>query len=128
MFYRFFSMALLVGLATEVDAQSVDVPSGLDVTLYDVILDEAPEVARFRFLVPAIGRDDAVSFSDVAIDFQFLCDALVIPGLAANGWETKEVVISMSAAEVPFGEVTEDVTQFFQPFSIAGDTCIWEDF
>ena len=40
----------------------------------------------------------------------------------------QEAVISLSSAEIPFGTVTDQVTQFFQPFSIQGNACIWEDF
>lgn len=128
MFSIGFSAALLSGFASAAVAQALDVPSGLEVALFDVILEEDPPVARFRFLVPAIGQSDQVTFSEVAVDFQYLCDELVIPGLAANGWAAQDIVISMSAQEVPFGTVTEDVTQFFQPFRIEEDTCIWEDF
>ena len=114
--------------ATASLAQDVTVPSGLAVSLYDVILEEPTQTARFRFLVPAIGADEPASFEDVMTDFQYLCDALVIPGLAANGWVAKDIVISMSAEEVDFGQITADVTQFFQPFRVENDTCIWEDF
>ena len=113
-------------LATPSLAQEVSVPSGLDVSLFDVILEEDAQTARFRFLVPAVGGD--VAFADVVADFEYLCNALAIPGLAANGWAAKDIVISMSEAEIPFGTVTSEVTQFFQPFRVENDTCIWEDF
>ena len=109
-------------------AQDVTTPSGLAVSLYDVILEEPTQTARFRFRVPAIGGEDPVTFSDVLPDFQYLCDVLAIPGLVANGWAAKDIVISMSAEEVEFGTVTAEVTQFFQPFRVEEDTCIWEDF
>jgi len=114
--------------ASGVAAQDVSVPSGLDVALYDVILEDPTQTARFRFLVPAIGGADPVTFTDVADDLQYLCDTLAIPGLAANGWAAKDVVISLSAEEVDFGVVTDNVTQYFQPFRVEQDTCIWEDF
>lgn len=122
------SAALLCGVASGLRAQTVEVPSGLEMSLFDVVLEEDTGTARFRFLAPAIGQSDQIAFSDVAVDFQYLCDELVIPGLVANGWTAQDIVISMSAAEVPFGTVTADVTQFFQPFRIEDDTCIWEDF
>ena len=128
MFQSACGAALLCCLVTHAAAQTIDVPSGLEVSLIEVILEENPPTARFRFLVPAIGQSDAVAFSDVAADFQYLCDSLVIPGLAANDLGTQDIVISMSAENVPFGTVTAEVTQFFQPFSVQDDTCIWEDF
>ena len=113
-------------LATPSWAQEVSVPSGIAVSLFDVILEEQAQTARFRFLVPAVGGD--VAYADVLDDFDYLCNELAIPGLAANGWDATDIVISMSEAEIPFGTVTADVTQFFQPFRVENDTCIWKDF
>lgn len=108
-------------------AQDVSVPSGIAMTLYDVIIEK--DAARFRFLAPAIDPAGAgLTFTQVADDLQYLCDALVMPALAHNGWAAVDVVISLSAQEVVFGETAPDVMQFFQPFSIQGDACIWEDF
>lgn len=122
------SAVIVTLLASPSLAQEVAVPSGLDVSLFDVILEEEAQTARFRFLVPAIGSENGVAFADVAPDFEYLCNELALPGLSANDWAAKDIVISMSAAEIPFGTVTADVTQFFQPFRVENDTCIWEDF
>lgn len=119
--------AVIVASAPAV-AQEVSVPSGHAMALYDVILEDDTQTARFRFHVPAIGGPDPLTFSDVVADFQYLCDTLVIPGLAANGWAAKDIVISMSAEQVDFGQITAEVAQFFQPFRVENDTCIWEDF
>jgi len=121
-------IAALMLIGTAASAQDVTVPSGHAMSLFDVILEEPTQTARFRFLVPAIAADDAPSFSDLAPDFQYLCDTLVIPGLAANGWSAKDIVISMSSRELEFGTLTAEITQFFQPFRVQDDTCIWEDF
>jgi hypothetical protein len=120
-----FALALIGSSAA---AQRVAVPSGTDVSLYDVILEPETQVARFRFLVPDIGGDDGVSFSDAVPDIQYLCDQIVLPGLAENGWTTGDVVISLSAAEVQFGVASPNVVQYFQPFSIQAGACMWEDF
>ena len=47
-----FRFSLLLMLATGAQADPVITPSGLSVTLYDVVLET--EVARFRYLAPAI--------------------------------------------------------------------------
>ena len=112
----------------QVAAQQVNVPSGMDVALYDVILEPDTKIARFRFRAPSIDGDDAVTFADALPDIQFLCDDVVLPGLAENGWTEGEVVISLSAENVDFGVATPDVVQYFQPFSIQAGACIWEDF
>jgi hypothetical protein len=114
-------------LAVPAAAQVVAVPSGISVTLFDVRFEAEPPLARFRFVVPDIA-DGAVAFADVVEDMTFLCDAVVVPALAANGWSAGEVVISFSAEELPFGEAAPEITQYFQPYSVADGACIWEDF
>lgn len=124
---RYACIALAL-CATAVDAQQVTVPSGAPMTLYDVILEPDAQIARFRFLAPSIGGEDGTPFADILPDIQFLCDDIVVPGLAENGWTDGEVVISLSAAKVAFGVASPDVVQYFQPFSIQAGACIWEDF
>jgi hypothetical protein len=127
MMIRSIVVATLLG-ATPVAAQDITVPSGLDVRLFDVILEDTQQLARFRFVAPAIGGATPIAFSEVADDFQYLCDALVIPGLDANGWDAKEVVISLASQELPFGTTSAEIAQYFQPFSVQDNTCIWEDY
>ena len=124
----FRSAVIAAMLASPSVAQDISVPSGRDVALIDVILEEATQTARFRFLVPAIGGADPVGFAEMIPDIEHLCNALAIPGLAANDWAADDIVISLAEAEVPFGTVTDGVTQYFQPFRVENDTCIWEDF
>lgn len=114
--------------APNVAAQQVAVPSGLDIALYDVILEPAKQIARFRFLAPQISNEGGVTFTDVVPDLQYLCDEIVVPGLAENGWTKGDVVISLSASEVEFGVASPEVVQYFQPFSIQAGACMWEDF
>ena len=121
------ALALVAGAA---GAQEIAVPSGLVMTLYDVRLEQDPDpVARFRFVSPVVDpAGEGRSFADLVDDLQFVCDRVVIPSLAANDWEGTSVVISVSNIETEFGVFDDSVTQFFQPYRIEGDTCIWEDF
>ncbi len=123
--FRYSALTMLI--AGYANAQEFSVPSGLNVALFDVIVEPDPAVARFRFLVPEIA-DGRATYEDIADDFQHLCDTMAQPALAENGWTKGDVVISYSSSEVPFGETAPEVTQFFQPFSLQGDTCQWEDF
>jgi len=115
--------------AAPVLAQDVAVPSGLPMTLYDVRLEQDPDVARFRFVSAAIDpAGEGRGFADLVEDLQFVCDRVVVPSLAANDWPGRDVVISVSNVQTEFGIFDDRVTQFFQPYKIEGDTCIWEDF
>ena len=126
--FKRFAVVSVALFGTHVAAQEVVVPSGIEVTLYDVILEPDTKIARYRFRVPAIGGDDGVTFADALPDIQFLCDEVVVPGLAENGWTQGEVVISLSTQDVDFGVASPGVVQYFQPFSIQAGACIWEDF
>ena len=84
---------------------------------------------RFRFVAPQIGtRGESLGFEDLADDIQFLCDDIARPALLDNDWREGQIVISLSGQETAFGEPAPDVTQFFQPFTLSADRCIWEDF
>jgi hypothetical protein len=125
---KFVYFVLPFFLATEAPAQEMPVPSGTQMTLFEVLFEQEPvPLARFRFVVPAIAQG-AVSFGDLLPDIEYLCGTVAVPALAANGWTTGEIVISLSEQELTFGENAPDITQYFQPFSIQGDACQMEDF
>lgn len=110
-------------------AQSVSVPSGTEMRLFEVIFDEQPEVARFRFVTAAISpANEALQFEDVIGDLEYLCADVVLPALSESDRQTDAIVISLSEREIAFGEVAPDVVQFFQPFRISENACIWEEF
>lgn len=114
---------LALGVPLGVSASEIAVPSGKVLTLFDVIME--PEMARFRFALPAVA--DGVEFVELIDDLQYLCDDVAVPALVQAGREVAQLVISVSAEPVPFGEPT-DITQYFQPFRVAADACEWEEF
>jgi hypothetical protein len=123
------AVLLQLMLAGAAQAAPIDVPSGLSMELYDVIIEEDTQTARFRLEVPQIDVGGAaLPYEAVADDIQYLCDQVLLPSLIENGWTTGQIVVSLASRQIPFGEVAPDVTQFFQPFSISGKTCMWEDF
>lgn len=113
-------------VATMAAAQDIAVPSGAEIALMEVVLEEAPAIARFRFLVPGIGGD--LSFSDVAADFAVLCDEYALPALDAQGIAVEAIVISMSQRPIALGTIDPATTQFFEQFRPENGTCIWEQF
>ena len=122
-------MIAVLLLATPAVAQQISVPSGTEIALYDVILEPDVHVARFRFLVPAMAPDAGnITFADLIDDLQFVCDSVIVPALQGNGWVSGDVVVSVSDVPAQFGAYQPEVTQFFQPFRMEADACIWEDF
>jgi hypothetical protein len=100
-------------------------PSGQIPELFDLVLEPEVGIARFRFLLAGLA---ALGQPAVAEDFLWLCENYALPELTAQGWTAQMVVISLSDRAVPLGDRDPSVTQFFEGFSIATGTCIWEPF
>lgn len=114
---------ILAMVAGPVAAADITVPSGHVLQLFDVIIE--PEMGRFRFSLPAVAS--GVEFADLVDDFDYLCAQVAQPALVAAGSQVADIVISVSAAPVPFGEQT-DVVQYFQPYRLVDGKCEWDAF
>ncbi len=107
---------------------AIDVPSGREVTLIDVITTAkgpAGATARFRFLVPGLTHADAET--SVA-DMQALCESYALPRTDGTVPTPQQIVISLSSEVVPFGEAAPEVVQFFEAYSLEGGACLWQPF
>lgn len=107
-------------------AQGISVPSGQSLEFLEFISEQEGDIVRFRFLAPQIGNE--LTYMDVRGDFQVVCDEQVIPVLEINGITPSQIVLSMSAVDIPFGEGNSDVLQFFEIFRPENGLCIWEEF
>ena len=116
--------------ATNADAQGapsqIPVPSGQPISFLQFISEQDNKMLRFRFLAPQIGT--TYDYASVVGDFQVLCDEQVMPVLISNDLTPTQIVLSMSAADVPFGEDDPTVLQFFEIFRPESGLCIWEEF
>ncbi len=104
----------------------VKVPSGREVALMGVLLDDTPGAlwARFRFVAPGLG--DAASAEATAQDMDDLCAHVAVPYLEHNKIQPARVVISLSDREIEFGKNAPDAVQYFEAYTLDGDTCVWE--
>jgi hypothetical protein len=123
--------ALAVLAACQEDAPAegaIAVPSGREVRLIDVVTNApgpAGAVARFRFLAPGLTAAEVGASAD---DMQALCDSYALPRIDGMVPEPQQIIVSLSAEAVPFGQAAPDVVQFFEAYRVEGDTCIWEPF
>ena len=119
--------ALSAGLA-KADPVPVDVPSGHEVALVDVLLDEAPGAlwARFRFVAPELGQD--IGPDAAADDMDHLCSAVAVPYLSHHRIQPARIVVSLSDRPVAFGTKAPEATQYFEAYTYRDGTCIWEAF
>jgi hypothetical protein len=114
-----------------VGAQAVlEAPSGASVTLYEVVLEEEAERARFLFLAPGIAPEAGagLTFEAVMGDFPWLCERVILPALAENDWRASQVVIALSDRQIAFGERDTDAVQFFEAFAVEDGACVLEVF
>lgn len=111
---------------------ALDLPSGLKVTLSEVLVDPVGSETwlRFRFLSPQVARGTtgAFEFAQIEGDFQAICDGLAMPYMAQHGLNADKIVISISDRKVPFGVSDPEATQFFEQFRAENGLCIWEAF
>lgn len=114
----------------------VTVPSGQQVLLSEVLLDETPGAlwARFRFVAPQISRSETSGaiaeddFQRSAADMDHLCESLALDYLRQHELTPQMVVISFSDRPVEFGISDPEATQFFEAYRPEGARCIWEAF
>ncbi len=121
-----FNIAVFAALVAG-PVHAIDVPSGIDLYLHEVLF--ADNAARFRFVAPEIARDlEAFGFDDVADDFAHLCAVHALPALEKADKPVQEIVISISDRVTEFGIGDPEVTQFFEAFAVENATCIWKEF
>ncbi|MGB3146903.1 MAG: DUF6497 family protein [Paracoccaceae bacterium] len=111
---------------------AVEVPSGQEIRFVEMIQDTAGVgglTYRFRFVAPAIARDGgSVSQEEAIEDMQAICENFALPRLASTGPVPAQIIISFADRPVVFGEANPDATQYFEAFSPADDSCIWEGY
>lgn len=129
------AMGVMAGVAGNAATAPQDVPtlpSGFVATLYEMLLDVKPDgvltYARFRFVMPKIGRGQGADYNTVEKDFPKLCNAFALPIVQAGTDHVDRIIISLSDREVEFGAPDPEATQFFEAFRIENDACIWEGF
>lgn len=126
-------LALVAGMATPLLADAtaesrwLELPSGMNAGLLEIIWDEEDRIGRFRFIAPALAdraEDDAATDADMLA----LCQEFARPvqhGLRP-GWEA--VVISLAEEPIAFGEYDPALLQIFGGFTIVGADCRWDAF
>ena len=124
----FLSLALTSACKEDRVAGAIDLPSGREVTLIDVITTAkgpAGATARFRFLAPGLTEADV----DASVaDMQALCDSYALPRTDGTVPTPQQIVISLSSEVVPFGKAAPDVVQFFEAYQPEGGACLWQPF
>jgi Family of unknown function (DUF6497) len=104
--------------------ETIAVPSGRDVRLIEVVTNApGPEgaTARFRFLAPGLTEADIPTSAD---DMQALCDTYALERIDGMVPAPQQIIISLAGADVPFGEPSPEVVQFFEAFRPVDGACV----
>ncbi|MEO9650700.1 MAG: DUF6497 family protein [Roseobacter sp.] len=111
-------------------AVTLPVPSGQNIELFEVLLDEVAGESwvRFRFIAPNIGKHaGAVSYQQVEADFMHLCMTVVLPYMQEFDLTADTVAVSLLDRPLDFGTTDPEATQYIEIFRVAGDVCAWEE-
>ena len=119
--------ALALGLAAP--AFAFDVPSGQQIDLQEVLVEElgGETWLRFRFIAPQIAEGpEAIGYDLAAPDMEHLCASVALPYMAEHALAGQVIVVSLADRAVDFGAADPDATQYFEAFRAQNDSCIWE--
>ena len=122
-------LCLLAGQGAFASEELIEVPSGQPVALQEVLIDDLGEETwlRFRFIAPQIARNGGtVDYTQAEMDFEYLCEALVLPYMSDFELKGDVIVVSLSDRATQFGEPDPEATQFFEAFRVVDEICIWE--
>lgn len=115
-----------------VDPQPIAVPSGMAVTLHEVIRDTngtAGLTLRYRYLAPDLAARRGVDEGRALLaDMEHLCNTYALPQLAGSVPMPRQIIISVAEVETVFGEATPEIVQVFEGFRPENNLCIWEPF
>ncbi|MEP3441314.1 MAG: DUF6497 family protein [Sulfitobacter sp.] len=112
-------------------AAAVEVPSGQQAELHEVLIDAQAggTYLRFRFLTPQIGTGpQQFDFELAGVDMMHLCEAVALPYMAEHGLSGDKIVISFMERITEFGQPDPDVIQYFESFRPQNGTCMWDEF
>jgi len=122
-------LVLLGGAAYAGGEDALTLPSGQEVTLMEMRIEEGPDVLRLRYLAPALGSPmTRPSFDKLTEDLEYLCAEKGLPEVQAQGLTAPQIVVSFSAEAVEFGVLSPDVPQIFEAFTVQNDACMLEVF
>ncbi len=110
-------------------ARPLHLASGRVATLIETIWESGSEgtLGRYRFLVAAIANE-ALSLAEVEADLLQLCREQAIPAAQVEGRTADQLVISMSAEAIAFGDTRPDVPQYFETFALQDGDCMMVEF
>lgn len=116
-------------LAVAPPALAFDVPSGQQIDLQEVLVEELGEETwlRFRFIAPQIARGpEAIAYELAAPDIEHLCTSVALPYMVEHALTGQVIVVSLADRALEFGAADPEATQYFEAFRAAEDRCIWE--
>ncbi len=124
------SVTAATGWADDSAPAPVLAPSGVGMTLHEVLYEEQPYSGEtlivVRVVAPAI--TSPVLAATVQADMQWVCETWGLPASSRLSVPADQIVVELMAEPITRGEPAPDITQFFETYSPQDDVCIWELF
>lgn len=129
-FATLLALAPLAAAAEPWPVDEVVAPSGLRLTLDEVIFEENPWSGEMlvvvRLLAPLIA--DTSETSLMREDMDWACDIWGVPAAETLATPPDFVVVEMMAAPMERGDSMPGIFQVFEQYRLEGPVCIWELF
>lgn len=117
------ALVFVAGPVAAEGAAVFETPSGLELTLQDVVWEPESGVVRLRFVAEALGGAEPVA---VAGDLPWLWETYGVPALERNRLEAAQLVISIADRAIP---LDPDAVQLFEGYSVdAAGASVWEPY
>ena len=100
------AVGIVTTAAATFAADDITVPSGLPLSLHEVITNLPGQglTYRFRFIAPDITRDE-MDYDTVEADMAHLCQTIALPRIPNTGPKPNQIVISIADRETTFQPV-----------------------
>ncbi len=125
------ALAPLAAAAEDWPLAEIAAPSGLRLTLDEVIFEENPWSGEMlvvvRLLAPTL-EDGGATTSTMREDMDWACETWGLPAAGTLSAPPDFVVVEMMAAPLERGVATPGVHQVFEQYRLEGPVCIWELF
>ncbi len=124
-------LSLLLSAPVMAAAQEpVIAPSGISLTLHEVLTEEQPfsgeQLVVVRLLAPAIASP--VLAANLQADMEWACAEWGLPASDALSSAADQIIVELMAAPVARGEPAPEIRQFFETYRPENGLCIWELF
>ena len=115
-------------VAAPVEAEGVVAPSGMAVTLHEVLYEVQPYSEELWAVIRLLAPDLADAEADPQEDLDWACTHFAPGAVDAAPEPPVQIVVQIMDRVVPRGQADAEAAQVFAGYVFDDDSCIWEGF